>query len=79
MLKKIADGIDELLKKSDEKKDEEKAEDEEEEKKSEDEDEEKKSEDEDDESKETGDGVLFTFGQDKALDGEDPAIKAYLA
>lgn len=79
LLKKIADGIDELLKKSDEKKDEEKAEDEEEEKKSEDEDEEKKSEDEDDDSKETGDGVLFTFGQDKALDGEDPAIKAYLA
>ena len=48
------------------------------EKKSEDEDEEKKSEDEDEE-KETGDGVLFTFGQDKAIDGEDPAIKAYLA
>lgn len=79
LLKKIADGIDELLKKSDEKKEEEKAEDEEEEKKSEDEDEEKKSEDEDEDSKETGDGVLFTFGQDKALDGEDPAIKAYLA
>ncbi len=78
LLKKIADGIDELLKKSDEKK-EEKAEDEDEEKKSEDEDEEKKSEDEDDDSKETGDGVLFTFGQDKAIDGEDPAIKAYLA
>lgn len=50
------------------------------EKKSEDEDEEKKSEDEDEtEEKETGDGVLFTFGQDKAIDGEDPAIKAYLA
>lgn len=79
LLKKIADGIDELLKKSDEKKDEEKAEDEDEEKKSEDEDEEKKSEDEDEDSKETGDGVLFTFGQDKAIDGEDPAIKAYLA
>ena len=79
LLKKIADGIDELLKKSDEKKDEEKAEDEDEEKKSEDEDEEKESEDEDDETKEAGDGVLFTFGQDKALDGEDPAIKAYLA
>ena len=42
------------------------------------EDEEEKSEDEDEE-KETGDGVLFTFGQDKAIDGEDPAIKAYLA
>lgn len=42
------------------------------------EDEEEKSEDEDEE-KETGDGVLFTFGQDKATDGEDPAIKAYLA
>lgn len=81
LLKKIADGIDELLKKSEdeEKKDEEKAEDEDEEKKSEDEDEEKKSEDEDDDSKEAGDGVLFTFGQDKAIDGEDPAIKAYLA
>lgn len=50
------------------------------EKESEDEDEEKKSEDEDEtEEKETGDGVLFTFGQDKAIDGEDPAIKAYLA
>ena len=50
-------------------------------KESEDEDE-KKSEDEEekkDEEKETGDGVLFTFGQDKAADGEDPAIKAYLA
>lgn len=79
LLKKIADGIDELLKKSDEKKGEEKAEDEDEEKKSEDEDDKEKSEDEDDDSKETGDGVLFTFGQDKALDGEDPAIKAYLA
>lgn len=80
LLKKIADGIDELLKKSEdeEKKDEEKAEDEDEEKKSEDEDKEK-SEDEDDDSKEAGDGVLFTFGQDKAIDGEDPAIKAYLA
>lgn len=31
------------------------------------------------EEKETGDGILFTFGQDKAIDGEDPAIKAYLA
>lgn len=80
LLKKIADGIDELLKKSDEKKEEEKAEDADEESKSEDEDdEEKKSEDEDDEEKEAGDGVLFTFGQDKAIDGEDPAIKAYLA
>ena len=50
-------------------------------KESEDEDD-KKSEDEEekkDEEKETGDGVLFTFGQDKAADGEDPAIKAYLA
>lgn len=79
LLKKIADGIDELLKKSaDEEEKEEEAKDEDDsEKKSEDE-EEKKSEDEDEE-KETGDGVLFTFGQDKATDGEDPAIKAYLA
>lgn len=83
LLKKIADGIDELLKKSeDEEEKEEEAKDEDDsEKKSEDEDEEKKSEDEDEEKeeKETGDGVLFTFGQDKAIDGEDPAIKAYLA
>jgi len=42
------------------------------------EDEEEKSEDESEE-KETGDGILFTFGQDKATVGEDPAIKAYLA
>lgn len=42
------------------------------------EDEEEKSEDEKEE-KETGDGILFTFGQDKATVGEDPAIKAYLA
>ena len=77
LLRKIADGIDELLKKStDEKEEEEKAEDESEsEKESKDE---EKAEDEDEE-KETGDGVLFTFGQDKAVDGEDPAIKAYLA
>lgn len=80
LLKKIADGIDELLKKSDEKKEEEKAEDADEEKETEDEDEEKeKSEDEDEDTKEAGDGVLFSFGQDKAVDGEDPAIKAYLA
>lgn len=77
LLKKIADGIDELLKKSaDEEKEEEVKDEDDSEKKSEDE--EEKSEDEDEE-KETGDGVLFTFGQDKATDGEDPAIKAYLA
>lgn len=71
--KKVAD-------ESEEKKEEAKDEDDSE-KKSEDEDDDKKeSEDEDDtEEKETGDGALFTFGQDKAIDGEDPAIKAYLA
>lgn len=69
--KKVADESEE---KEEEVKDEDDSE-----KKTEDEDDEKKSEDEDDEEKETGDGVLFTFGQDKAIDGEDPAIKAYLA
>lgn len=79
LLKKIADGIDELLKKSaDEKEEETKDESETEESKTEDSEEESKDED-DKEEKETGDGILFTFGQDKATDGEDPAIKAYLA
>lgn len=78
LLKKIADGIDELLKKSADEKEEEAKDEDDSEKKSEDEDEESKDED-DKKEKEAGDGVLFTFGQDKATDGEDPAIKAYLA
>lgn len=65
---------------ADESEEKKETEDESEKEKSEDEKEEEKSDEKsEDEEKETGDGVLFTFGQDKAIDGEDPAIKAYLA
>lgn len=69
-LKVIADGIQKLLGKKTEDEDE-----------TEKEDEEKPSEDEDEESEEkkAEDSAVVVFGQDSALDTEDPAIKKYLA